>query len=286
MGQVRWVVWLVLGIFIMASVAYAQDIGVNMGEATQLGSALGVVTGDLLIIQVNSSQFWDDLDSPADIFLNDLGDVDAPGPSNNQVLTFNTATSNWEAQDSTGGGNVTLNNTNIAYVNVTNNFTENQLITGNLNVTGNLSGRSMYGSTWQHSDTGITINLLAVDQHANITTLQSIYNNGFVFDGNHTLTVTRTGIYNVQYTLSLAGGSNKEYVTNFAIDGEHPEEGHGHHTAAGAASINTISVEFYTQINASQEIWVEIEQVNAPITDPVYLTFSMTVEAIDVIPEP
>jgi len=41
-----------------------------------------------LNITVNSSDYWDGLDTPADIDLTDLGDVNAPTPSNDDVLTY------------------------------------------------------------------------------------------------------------------------------------------------------------------------------------------------------
>ena len=38
--------------------------------------------------------------------LNGLNDVNVPSPSNNQVLTYNSANSKWEAQNSSGGGGI------------------------------------------------------------------------------------------------------------------------------------------------------------------------------------
>ncbi len=281
MGQVRWAVWLVLGIFIMASVAYAQDVGVNLGELTQLGSTLGVVTGDLLIIQVNSSQFWDNLDTPADIFLNDLGDVDASTPLDGEVLTFDTGSNDWVPGFATGA-NGSVDNANISYLNGTLPFTEDQIIEGNLNVTGNLTGRKIYGSMWSHSPVGTIIDLIAVDEPVNITGFESTYNNGFFLNNNnYSLIVGRQGLYHVTYSMAISGGSNKEYVSHFVVQGNELEEGITHHTAKGGASLDTISVSFYTQINASQEIWVDMRQIDTPLRDPTYVHFSLTIEMVD-----
>ena len=38
--------------------------------------------------------------------INDLSDVNVPSPSNNQVLTYNSSSSKWEAQNSSGGGGI------------------------------------------------------------------------------------------------------------------------------------------------------------------------------------
>ena len=38
--------------------------------------------------------------------INDLTDVNVPSPTNNQVLTYNSSTSKWEAQNSSGGGGI------------------------------------------------------------------------------------------------------------------------------------------------------------------------------------
>ena len=38
--------------------------------------------------------------------INDLSDVNVPSPTNNQVLTYNSSTSKWEAQSASGGGGI------------------------------------------------------------------------------------------------------------------------------------------------------------------------------------
>ena len=38
--------------------------------------------------------------------INDLSDVNVPSPTNNQVLTYNSSTSKWEAQNASGGGGI------------------------------------------------------------------------------------------------------------------------------------------------------------------------------------
>ena len=43
-------------------------------------------------LNVNSSKFWDNLDTPADIFLSDLADANVPSPSANDVFTFSGGT--------------------------------------------------------------------------------------------------------------------------------------------------------------------------------------------------
>lgn len=62
-----------------------------------LASALPAVTfGPRNFTNVNSSQFWNNLASPEDIFLPNLGDVlDTMTPTDNQVLTFNATSGLW-----------------------------------------------------------------------------------------------------------------------------------------------------------------------------------------------
>jgi len=73
-----------------------QD-AVNLINVVDLGTPPLIIT-NTTIINTNSSKFWDTLDSPADIFLNDLGDVDVASPTNGFALIFNSTTGNWEAQ--------------------------------------------------------------------------------------------------------------------------------------------------------------------------------------------
>jgi len=48
-----------------------------------------IVVENISLAMVNSSEFWDNLNTPADIFLDNLGNVFVPSPSTNQVLSFN-----------------------------------------------------------------------------------------------------------------------------------------------------------------------------------------------------
>lgn len=60
------------------------------------------------VVNVNSSVYWGNLQTPANINLNDLGDVVVPSPSNGQVLFWNSTSSKWEATSlSLNSGNVT-----------------------------------------------------------------------------------------------------------------------------------------------------------------------------------
>lgn len=101
---------LTLMIAMMLLMVMIVPIVTPQSESVSLGKGIGkgpvVILGKLpgLLNNVNSTNFWDGLNTPADILLNDLGDVNAPSPSNNDTLTWNTATNMWIAQAGAGGG--------------------------------------------------------------------------------------------------------------------------------------------------------------------------------------
>lgn len=279
----KWKIGLVLlAAFIVLSLPTLQALTVGFdtdGDGQKVKAVLGVIAETF----INRTDFWDNLDTPADILIGQLGDVDVAGVTGGQVLSFNAGSGNWEAVDvgTIAGTNGTLNNTNIAYTNVTNIFTEDQDIIGNLNVTGNLTARFTYGSMWQENDTGFVIDITTAGVPVNITNLQTTYNNGFIFDGSHVLTAETQGIYKISYLMAMTGGSNKEYRTNFIVDGQSIDAGHAHHTSTGVSNVNTIGATFYTQINATQEMYLEIQQDNAGIIDPTYVQFGLTIDRVD-----
>ncbi len=279
----KWkLVLIILAGFVILSMPALQALNIGFGsnaDDQKIKAVLGVISA----IFVNSTDFWDNLDTPADILLNDLGDVIAPSPGDGDVLIFDNSTGTWipGSAGSVVGINGSLNNTNIAYTNVSNIFMADQDIEGNLNVTGNLTGRDMYGSMWFNNISGRTVSLTATNNPKNFTNLNSGYENGFIFDGDHTLTTEHHGIYKVEYTLSISGGSNKVYQIFFVIDGNRVPEGTAHHTARGVGNIDTITGNFITEINVSEQIWLEVEQITANIDDPVFTHLSLTTDGID-----
>lgn len=74
---------------------------------------------------VNSSNFWDNLNTPTDINLTDLGNVNVPSPSDNEILSFNSSSQNWISQTFESlntiwksiGGIVSLKNPSDVFIN-------------------------------------------------------------------------------------------------------------------------------------------------------------------------
>lgn len=59
---------------------------------------------------INSSQYWDDLDTPASIFLNDLGNTNVLTPNDDEILSWDAGTNMWIAAVD-AGGNASWNET-------------------------------------------------------------------------------------------------------------------------------------------------------------------------------
>lgn len=73
---------------------------------------VGITRGNISLITINSSNYWDNLNSPADIFLKDLADViDSLSPSDGQVLTFNSTSGLWAARSVTSSSSGSFNAT-------------------------------------------------------------------------------------------------------------------------------------------------------------------------------
>jgi len=223
LGQLKFTLGVILAAMIVVGFVDAQEIGVNLGEPVQFGNTVGVVTGDILISNVNSSQFWDNLDTPADIFLNSLGDTEVPGPTNGQILTFNTGTSRWIAADNTGPtANTTQNLTNVAFVNQTNDFTMPQMISSHLNVSGNFTGNELFGELFfPLNEAGLDQVFTAVDVYQNISffpnAMQSGEMNG-VSAVNDVLEIEVSGKYAVNYEIVFTGKSSTDFFTAIRIN--------------------------------------------------------------------
>lgn len=116
---------ILLGLILIIPMVSAQlEIGVDDATlglpTTDVSTAVDLEVPPLIItntttINTNSSKFWDNLDTPADIFLNDLGDVDAVSPTNGFALIFNSTTGNWEAQPVTAGSTFNATYDQFAY---------------------------------------------------------------------------------------------------------------------------------------------------------------------------
>ncbi|MBA7490701.1 hypothetical protein ES702_01242 [subsurface metagenome] len=129
----------------------------------------------------NSSNLWDSLDTPANINLTDLGDVNAGAPTDDQLLSWDDATARWIAR-TVGGINPWLIDTLNGYLyNDTDTlyFNETQL-----NVTIDLRASAIGGnSSWNESkslelhylrnevDSNLSLYLLLTNQKFNETNL-------------------------------------------------------------------------------------------------------------------
>jgi len=67
----------------------SEEFGYNLLEE---GEGLNPSSSNTTI---NSSEYWNNLHSPADINLTDLGDVNEPAPADNEVLTWDASITQW-----------------------------------------------------------------------------------------------------------------------------------------------------------------------------------------------
>ena len=205
--------------------------------------------------QVNSD--WNAVSGVAEILnkptipvnLDDLADVNAPTPTNGQVLTYNNITSDWEAATPSGGGSGTVTSVGTTGLISGGPITTSGTITTSMN-TAKLVGRYSAGTGIMEEITvgsGLTLTgagvlnntatptptgyygafqdnttqtaALANTAYAvklnttDLTNGVSVVNDG---SGNPTqITLANTGIYNIQFSLQLekTGGSG-----NFTVD--------------------------------------------------------------------
>jgi len=111
----------ILIIIITFSPVIADSVG-NVGDNE--GRVVYTPPPSTITQNVNSSEYWDNLDDPSDINLNDLGDVNAGSPSDNDVLTWDDGTSKWIAESISGLSDIYVNESG-------------DTMTGDLNMNGN-----------------------------------------------------------------------------------------------------------------------------------------------------
>jgi hypothetical protein len=87
---------LLIGLFLISSVSALEEFGYNYLET---GKNLQSDINYSLIPTVNSSDYWDNLDTPADIALNDLSDT----LTGSKVFTLGGNTINWRFTNPVGG---------------------------------------------------------------------------------------------------------------------------------------------------------------------------------------
>ena len=207
------------------------------------------------VAQVNSD--WNAVSGVAEILnkptipvnLDDLADVNAPTPTNGQVLTYNNTTSDWEAATPSGGGSGTVTSVGTTGLisggpittsgTITTSMNTDKLVgrysagtgimeeitvgsgliltgAGVLNNTATPTPTGYYGAfqdnttqTAVSANTDYAVKLNTTD----LTNGVSVVNDG---SGNPTrVTLANTGIYNIQFSLQLekTGGSG-----NFIVD--------------------------------------------------------------------
>jgi len=83
----RLVLILFISLILLTKSGLSNGLDVGYDETTD-APVVVLDTPIWLNITVNSSDYWDGLDTPADIDITNLGDVNAPTPSNDDVLTY------------------------------------------------------------------------------------------------------------------------------------------------------------------------------------------------------
>lgn len=277
-------IFVILAVLLILPFVTAQNVGVNIGEPLSLraGVSTGVVIGDVLVTNVNNSLFWNGLGSPADILLNDLGDVNVPSATDGQVLSFNASGNNWIPVNQTGGGGGSTDLTNVALTNETNNFTEDQLITGDLNVTGNITGNMIFGSMFMHNFDGLVLDIPSINTYVNFTRLGAGEMNGFTFQSNNSLVAEMPGMYKISLysSLALVSGGKTDFVMSIHINGTEYQSILAHRTHSSTGDVGTYSGSGYVPLNIGDVVTLEIQDIDNPNQDVRYYYVSVTIERL------
>lgn len=116
------------------------ESAVRIGESNNNTRGVDIehpkVRANITMFNVNSSDFWDNLDTPANIVWGDLGDVEIPSPLDEQIPFYNNTAGMWQAR-SPFEIVTDFNKTNIAFVNDTNDFEKDQFFNSRINFTNN-----------------------------------------------------------------------------------------------------------------------------------------------------
>ena len=152
-----------------------------------------------------------------------------------------------------------------------NNATQANALSGKLNITGPTFVNLPYGSMWAYNTTNITVVIGAQNVYVNITNFTSLYNYGFVFNSNNTLQANFSGIYKIDYSVSIIGLPGADYGLTAGINGINQNNTYSHVNTtsdaifnAGAAGILSLNVgDNVTLMITDEEGTVQNAQIRA-----------------------
>lgn len=131
----------------------------------------------------------------------------------------------------------------------------------NLNQTqGNATINNIYGEMYGVHSGEIYV---TEDNYQNISNLTAGYNNGFVFDGNYTLTVVYSGVYKVTSDFAFSGTANNEYHLSFAINNARQSKCHTERVIGTGGDVGSAGVTCLVELNVGDYVAMQIENVDS-----------------------
>ena len=241
-------------IFLLLSLSF------SVAETFSYGRTENIPINYSLIPSVNSSDFWDGLNTPADIdhsLLANLGwsvsghSIDGDIDMNSNTLTdMDTlllsgggyigdwsdilfSVSNFSPYASMysdlGSGSNRWKNLWVGNINAENIDAFNLNLTTDLNVGGNVTMNNIYGSMYNHEDNMTTITFATQDVYVNVTnmSISDVGVNGFDYittNGGEGLVAQINGAYEFDWSISFNGQTGSTHGGSIAVNGIKNEE--------------------------------------------------------------
>lgn len=148
-------------------------------------------------------------------------------------------------------------------------------ISGNLNVTGNVTINNYYGEMWFNNDstsgkttiissTGVWINISGFEQ----TEQSGGTNNGFSKINGNALQSQVAGLYKIYYSISYeSAGTSKEYETAIAVNGIIQNNTESHTTRANPNEPTGVGQSGFIRLNTNDLVYLQIKQITATGTN-------------------
>ena len=152
------------------------------------------------------------------------------------------------------------------------------IFVGIIQASGNTITNTYYGSMWNKTSVGITVDLTDPEGYKNISGLVPGELNGFVFTDNQALIVGVAGTYKIDWTCSFDGGNNNRYgigvSKNYNI--ESSRECYAQRTT-GSNAIGNVGGTCILSLEIGDTLNFVIDDEADPISDPSIHQISMNV---------
>lgn len=145
---------------------------------------------------------------------------------------------------------------------------KNAYIQGDLDVTGNFTGNQIYGEMWNHSDNGFVIDLVTQMVYENITNLDTGLNNGFFHNTTNSILIAQIGgFYKIDYSISFSGSANSEVGFTVGIDGQEQDQTHSHRKIGTGGDVGNTGGTGIIILNEGDAVTLMARDEAAPVQD-------------------